>query len=134
MSDPHGKVWWSELMTRDIPGALDYYETICGWRVEPMQAPEGPYYVCHAGETPVAGIMDMSAMGHLDGVPAHWFTYIAVADLDTALADSRAHGGVVQRDAWDVPGIGRIAIVTDPTGAAVGLIEPAPQDAPSDPS
>ena len=117
-------------MTRDIPGALDYYEAGCGWRIEPMQAPEGAYYLCSLGDKPMAGIMDMSAMGHLDGVPPHWFTYLAVADLDAAIKQTLAHGGVVQRDPWEVPGIGHIAIVTDTTGAAVGLIQPAEQDNP----
>lgn len=128
MSKTHGTVWWSELMTRDIPGALEYYEAICGWRIEPMQMPEGAYYLCSQGDKPMAGIMDMSGMSHLDGVPPHWFTYVAVEDLDVALEQTHAHGGVVQRDPWEVPGIGRISIVTDTTGAAVGLIEPAEKD------
>ena len=115
MSEIHGTVWWSELMTRDIPGALEYYEAICGWRIEPMQLPEGAYYLCSQGAKPMAGIMDMS-------------TYVAVEDLDVALDQTHAHGGVVQRDPWEVPGIGRISIVTDTTGAAVGLIEPAEKD------
>ena len=125
MTETHGTVWWSELMTRDIPGALDYYQTICGWKIEPMQAPEGAYYLCSKEGRPMAGIMDMSGMGHLDGVPPHWFTYLAVADITVAIEQTRTHGGVVQREPWEVPGIGHIAIVTDTTGAAVGLIQPA---------
>lgn len=127
MSEIHGMVWWNELMTRDIPGALDYYEAICGWRIEPMHTPEGAYYLCSQGDKPMAGIMDMSGMSHLDGVPPHWFTYVAVEDLNVALEQTLAYGGVVQRDPWEVPGIGRISIVTDTTGAAVGLIQPTDQ-------
>ena len=125
MTENHGKVWWSELMTRDVPGAKDYYETVCGWQIDRMQMPEGDYWLCQQDGLPVAGMMDMSGMGHLDGIPAHWFTYLAVDDVDAAVNETEAAGGVVQRPPWDVPQVGRIAIVTDPTGAPVGLMTPA---------
>ena len=125
MPEIHGSVWWIELMTRDVPGAVEYYETVCGWTVDTLEVPEGDYIVCSSGGTPVAGIMDMSRMGHMDGVPPYWFSFLAVEDLERALEQTQEAGGVVQREAWSVPGVGRIAIVTDPTGAQIGLITPA---------
>ncbi|MCA8884230.1 MAG: VOC family protein [Rhodobacteraceae bacterium] len=124
MAEIHGRVWWSELMTRDVPGAVEFYETVCGWTVATMDMPEGPYRVCHADGVPVAGIMDMTPLTHLDGVRSHWMTYLAVDDVDHAMTETLAAGGVVQRVPFDIPEVGRVAIVTDPGGGVVGLITP----------
>jgi predicted enzyme related to lactoylglutathione lyase len=125
MSERHGMIWWSELMTRDGAKARAYYETVAGWSFSAMPMGDSEYLMASLGGKPVAGIMDMSGMPEMEGVPVDWFTYIAVDDVDKAVAQTRAAGGQVMRDVFEVPGIGRIAIVTDPTGAAVGIMTPA---------
>jgi len=122
----HGLVWWSELMTRDVPAAVAYYKSICGWEFDEMSTADGgKYHVGKQDGRPVTGIMDMTSMKHLDGIPAHWFTYIAVADVNAAAAKTKTGGGEVLREPFDVPGVGQIAIVKDPGDAAVGLITPS---------
>ena len=56
------------------------------------------------------------------GVPPHWFAYIEVTNVDASVKSVKDGGGQVIRDPFDVPGVGRIAIVADPIGAPVGLI------------
>lgn len=130
MSLTHGVIWWSELMTRDVPGALKYYGDVCGWVFDAMPMEGMTYQIAVAHGRPVAGIMDMAAVDGMAGVPAHWFTYIAVADVAAASAATVKGGGEVVRPAFDVPDVGRICIVRDPTGAVVGLMTPAfPLDA-----
>jgi uncharacterized protein len=126
MSDTHGAIWWSELMTRDVAAARDYYAAICGWSFEDMPMDGGEDYHCamKAGR-PTAGIMDMTGLTGMDETPPHWFTYIAVDDVDAAAQATEAAGGTIIRPPFDVPGVGRIVIVTDPAGAAVGLMTPA---------
>ncbi|WP_299791502.1 hypothetical protein [uncultured Marivita sp.] len=52
-----------------------------------------------------------------------------LADVDAEVAKTEQMGGEIMRDPFDVPGIGRIAIVKDPAGAMVGLItEAAPSE------
>ncbi|TCO72809.1 VOC family protein [Rhodovulum euryhalinum] len=126
MSQNHGKVWWTELMTRDVPGALAYYRTVCGWHFEPMPMGAGVYQVGHRGDQPVVGVMDLASIEGSEDLPPHWFSYFAVDNLDRALDETRARGGTVIREPFVIQGIGRIAIVTDPTGAAMGLLTPAP--------
>ena len=127
MSDLHGKIWWSELMTRDVSAAKAYYTATCGWHFEDMPMEGEDDYTCAMqGGRPVAGIMDMTGLPGMEGVPPHWFTYIAVDDVDAAAGATAQAGGTILRPAFDVPGVGRIVIVTDPTGAPVGLMTPAP--------
>jgi len=127
--EKHGRIWWNELMTRDVPAAVGHYGKLCGWTFEtvPMQDAElgeFVYYIAMLGGMPVAGIMDMSVMPEDEARAPYWFTYIAVDDLDAALADTVAGGGRVKRAPYEVPGTGRIAIAIDPSGAEVGYMTP----------
>lgn len=124
MSGNHGRVWWSELWTRDPGAARDYYGNLLGWTFAEMPTGDGPYVVASRNGEMAAGIMDVTGMPGMDDTPPHWFTYLAVDDVDAAVALTKAAGGQVLRDPWDVPGVGRIAIVTDPTGAPVGIMTP----------
>lgn len=132
MSQIHGTVWWSELMTRDVVAARAWYERVCGWLIEPMEIESGEYLVATAHGRPVAGIMDMTGLEGMDGVAPHWFTYFAVDDLDAALAEGGAAGGKTLREPFDVPDVGRIAIVSDASGAPTGLMVPVSEWDPPD--
>lgn len=126
MSGTHGTIWWSELMTRAPEVARAYYGAVCGWSWEVMPMSEGgKYHIASSGGRPVAGLMDITGMPGMEDAPAHWFTYIAVDDVDAAARAIEERGARVLRAPWDVPGVGRIAIVEDPGGAAVGLMTPA---------
>jgi len=121
----HGTVHWSELMTRDLDAAKAYYVSVCGWQINEMPMPDGgTYYLGMKGETPMAGMMQMDDP-QFEGVPSHWMTYLAVDDVDTAVQQTKDAGGEVLQDSFEVAGIGRIAILRDPTGAAIGLMTPA---------
>ena len=127
MSEQHGKVWWSELNTRDTQGAKTYYGKVCGWSFEAMPMEGGEDYVLAMQDgRPVAGIFPLDNLPELKGVPPHWFTYLAVDDLDKTIADTLAAGGRVQRPAFTVPGTGRIAVLEEPTGAMIGFMTPEP--------
>lgn len=125
MSDNHGAVWWSELMTRDFEKAKDYYARLCGWQFEAMPVDWANYAVASHRGKPVAGIMDMSGSEEMKDLPSHWFTYLAVDDVDAAAAETEKAGGRIVRAPFDVQGVGRIVIVQDPGGAAVGIMTPA---------
>jgi len=127
MNDTHGLPYWSELMTRDVPKARALYAEICGWSFEEVPMPDGTTYVLAMRDgTPVAGLMDISGSGETPDRPARWMTYFAVKDVDAAVAASVAQGSTLNGPIFDVPGTGRIAMLTDPTGAEVGLMTPEP--------
>ncbi|MEM8854014.1 MAG: VOC family protein, partial [Pseudomonadota bacterium] len=58
-------------------------------------------------------------------VPPHWMTYIAVTDINEAVKASKDTGGTILREPFNVPGVGTIAMVSEPGGAVAGFIEPA---------
>ncbi|MDF2780720.1 MAG: hypothetical protein K0S96_524 [Geminicoccaceae bacterium] len=121
----HGHFYWNELMTRDVAGAKSFYGELLGWQFDGMpMAQGGTYWVAKDGDKPLGGIFDISAEAQLEGVPPHWFAYIAVDDVDARVAKATAAGAELLRPLFDVPGVGRIAILKDPTGAAIGWITP----------
>ncbi|SMX44643.1 VOC family protein [Actibacterium lipolyticum] len=128
MSDNHGKVWWTELMTRDVPAALEYYKTTCGWTISEQPMGKMTYYIAMQDGKPTAGLMDIGATDMPPETQSYWLSYFAVDDVDAAVAQTEKIGGRVHQAPFDIPGTGRIAIVYDPAGAMVGLMTPEPMD------
>jgi predicted enzyme related to lactoylglutathione lyase len=117
----HGKFHWNELMTRDVAKAKNFYAESLGWTYDdvPMGEMYGTYTIIKSGDEMAGGMSKMDGP-MFEGRPESWFTYVAVDDLDDRLRKAREAGGTVMREPWDVPGIGRIAIVADTGGAVQG--------------
>ena len=126
---PHGAFFWNELMTWSVDKAKGFYGETLDWQyvTHPM-ADGGTYTVCKSGEAMVAGIFEMKPDAGFDGVPDHWFAYIAVDDIDARLAGVEAAGGEICRPAFDVPDVGRFAVVKDSAGAFIGWVTPSAQE------
>ncbi len=115
----HGTITWTELNTRDVAKA--FYAATLGWTFTSMPVNGAEYTLIHSGTQPVMpGIFDMNGLPGMEGMPQHWFSYIAVDNLDNRAAKALAAGGTLIRPPFDVQGVGRIAIVREPGGAAVG--------------
>ena len=126
MNWQHGHFHWNELMTRKREAAKAFYAETLGWSYQPFpMADGGDYMVCMVGDQPVGGMMEIQAGMGMDEMADTWFPYIAVDDIDRRLELVEAAGGKIERPAFDIPGVGRIAIVRDKAGCAVGWITPA---------
>ncbi len=124
----HGTFYWNELMTRDAEKAKAFYAATLGWTFDAMPMPQGgTYWVAKASDKPAGGIFTMDN-GQFENVPEHWFAYIAVDDVDASAIRAEAAGGKIRRPAFDVPGVGRIVILEDSNGAAMGWMTPAAHD------
>ena len=124
----HGAVHWNELNTRNVKKAKDFYKKTLGWSYDDMPMGNdmyGTYTVIKSGDKMVGGMFEMKG-SMFDGVPENWFTYFAVDDVDKMMKKAKDAGGTVMREPWDVPNVGRIAIVKDSNGAVQGWITPAP--------
>ncbi len=112
---------WFELHTRAYDASVSFYRDVFGWQTHTMSdSPEFRYTTLGEGEGALAGVMDASGILP-EGVPSKWYVYVAVADTDAALQQVVELGGAVVLPAEDTP-YGRLAEVTDPTGAAFKLV------------
>jgi len=125
MSWTHGQFHWNELMTRDVERAKRFYQDTIGWSFDAMPMADGrTYWVATLGGKPTAGIFPLDTP-EFAGVPESWMPYLAVDDVDKRVANAVAAGARLMRPIFDVPGVGRIAILTEPGGAGVGWMTPA---------
>ena len=125
----HGAVHWNELNSRNVAKAKEFYKKTLGWSYDDMpmggDSMYGTYTIIKSGDKMVGGMFEMKGP-MFDGVPENWFTYFAVDDVDKMLKKVKDAGGTVVRDPWDVPNVGRIAIIKDANGAVQGWMTPAP--------
>jgi predicted enzyme related to lactoylglutathione lyase len=121
----HGHFHWNELMTRKPERAKEFYKKTIGWTFRKMEMPDGrTYWVAMMKKQPVAGIFDLSPR-MFKGVAESWMAYLAVDDVDKRVKKAVDAGARLMRPAFDVPGVGRIAMLTEPGGAGIGWMTPA---------
>ena len=127
-----GKFVWRDLMTDDPALVKPFYAGLFGWEYEERVAEGRPYTLVKSGGRFIGGIA--KAERQAPGQPnAQWLSFMSVADVDQAQQRTRDAGGKVLRPAFDVPKVGRAAIVLDPQGAPLGLVRASfgdPADAP----
>ncbi|WP_103890048.1 VOC family protein [Actinacidiphila yanglinensis] len=126
MNGPYkpGTPCWIDLMVPDQQAAIDFYCDLLGWQGEIGPAEQGGYAVCTLKGKPVAGIMKaMNPDGTVPDPlpPTVWTTYLSTDTIDSTLKSVTEAGGTVLMGPMDVMDLGRMAVISDPTGAAVGL-------------
>ena len=120
----HGHFHWNERMTRDAESIKAFYQDTIGWTFDAMKAPDGKtYWVAIVNGKPVAGIFSIDAPD-FDGVSEAWMSYLAVDDVDARVAKAVKAGAKLMRPIFDVPDVGRIAILKEPGGAGIGWMTP----------
>jgi predicted enzyme related to lactoylglutathione lyase len=120
----HGNFHWNERMTRDAEGVKKFYQDTIGWSFDSMPTPDGKtYWVANFDKKPVAGIFSIDAPD-FDGVSEAWMSYLAVDDVDARVARAVKAGAKLMRPIFDVPDVGRIAILKEPGGAGIGWMTP----------
>lgn len=117
-----GTFIWNELVTRDVDATRVFHAVVLGWQYQPMDmGPMGTYWLIQAGEAVVGGMMQMPPSAPA-GAPSHWMPYVAVADVDAAFERARAASIYPP---MDVPDVGRMFALMDPSGAMLSLMRPS---------
>jgi uncharacterized protein len=114
---------WVELATRDCAAARSFYQAMFDWHIEHRPAsPEHPvdYSEIVCAKTRYGGMLQMTA--EWEGIPPHWGLYFVVDDVDATIAKSNGLGGKLCVPAFNAPGVGRIAVLNDPTGSSFYVI------------
>jgi uncharacterized protein len=114
---------WAELNARGFNKAEPFYKKLFGWgeKKSPMGEGQPEYTEFQLGGTSIAGGTEMNEMVPAQ-VPSYWLVYFNVDSVDKAFDKVLAEGGKEMLSPMDMPG-GRFAIVSDPEGAAFGLMK-----------
>jgi uncharacterized protein len=120
-----GSWTWNNLMTRDAGAATDFYGQVFDWTAaQPDGAPDYVWNWQVDGQRwpeGLAGLMRMGTDMPVDA-PPHWQVSLMVESADAAVEKNKAAGGSSLFGPIDIP-IARMAVVLDPQGANVSLLE-----------
>jgi uncharacterized protein len=120
-----GSWTWSNLVTRDPEGAMDFYGQVFGWTAaQPEGAPDFIWNWQVDGQRWPEGLGGLMRMGSdmPPDTPPSWQVYFMVDSTDQAVAKTEAAGGSLAYGPIDLP-IARMAVVFDPWGANVSWLE-----------
>jgi predicted enzyme related to lactoylglutathione lyase len=112
----NGTPCWVDLGTPDVAASVAFYKALFGWEIEVGPAEMGHYSMATLKGQNVAAIADQQTPGQV-----YWTTYLAADDVDATIEKARAAGGNVLVEPMDVMTFGRMAVTTDPGGAAVSF-------------
>src|ERR1700734_2682329 len=110
-----------ELATTDIGKAKSFYQSLFDWQLQDVTFGDGMIYtMIDVGEGTGGGMMTHP----MPGTPSMWLPYVLVDDIVAATAKAKSLGATVVQDVKEVTGAGSLSIITDPTGATLGLWQP----------
>ena len=118
---PLGAPCWIDLSTSDVERAKDFYGTVFGWTFESAGPEYGGYISASKDGQPVAGLMYNDPQWNSPDV---WTTYLHTADITATLSAATSAGAAVCVEPMEIKDKGHMAMLTDPTGAFVGLWQP----------
>jgi predicted enzyme related to lactoylglutathione lyase len=115
-----GEPIWIELFTPDTDSAKAFFGGLFGWTATDGGAELGGYITFERDGEPIAGCMRNEGGG-----TSAWTVYLESNDAAATVEMAKANGGQVIVEAMQVGDVGHMAVVTDPSGAVVGIWQPA---------
>ena len=127
LKDQIGTFAWFSLMTHDTDKATSFYKDLLGWTTTDYEIPgHGKSTIYVAGDKNFGNPVPLGEDGK--NIPAHWISYVAVEDVDSSCNSITRMGGKVCVPAFDIPTIGRTAVVSDPVGGTFHIYTPENKD------
>lgn len=106
-----------ELNTRDIDKAKAFYAQLFDWKLQEVPMTQGTYTMIEVGTGTGGGMMAQP----VPGAPSAWLPYVEVSDIEAATEKARSLGATVCTEVTPVMEMGWMSLITDPTGATLGL-------------
>jgi predicted enzyme related to lactoylglutathione lyase len=126
-ANPRGDFIWYELMTPDAEGAKTFYDSVVGWTIsDPEPAYNGYRMIGRSDGKFAGGVLPLTQEMQQHGARPTWLGYICVPDVDASVASIEQGGGKALMPAFDIPNVGRVAMVADPQGAPFYIMKPTP--------
>ena len=115
-----------ELMTSDLQKAKSFYRRLFRWELQEMETVpgQGEFVMVKVGDGVGGGMM----ADPRPNARSEWMPYVQVDNVADATKEAQSLGAKVMRPVTEVPGMGSFSIITDPTGAMLGLWQARPRE------
>lgn len=120
-----GNFVWNELATIEPERAKAFYSATLGWDFEELDLGGGPYWIAKKDGKVVGGLGPLGS-GPSGTSHSSWLAFIEVDHLDERIERARGLGAQIVDEPADVPNVGRVAALRDPTGALIGWMTSLP--------
>ena len=125
----HGQLIWYELMTPNADAAKAFYDSVVGWQMgEPVAEFQGYRMIGRSDGGFAGGVLPLTEEMQQHSARPTWLGYVGVDDTDAAVSSIEQAGGKALMPAFDIPGVGRVAMVADPQGAPFYVMKPIPPE------
>jgi predicted enzyme related to lactoylglutathione lyase len=121
----HGEVAWNELFTGNVAASKRFYAQVFGWSYDSFPTEGYEYTVAKNAEGAVGGMSPVD-LGPVNTAQAYWLCTVEVEDVDAAVAAAAELGAAIIQQPKEMANVGRFAVMRDPNGAAIGLLQSAP--------
>ena len=122
-----GTIVWHDLLTDQVDRARRFYAGLFGWQYLVEHASDFAWRPGQPADYPLIISNQAAHGGFVDPdiqVSPGWLAYVAVNDVADAAERARTLGARIERDPFDVPGVGRSALIRDPWGARICAFSP----------
>ena len=109
-----------ELNTTDVAKAKGFYGKLFDWKMEDVPMESGTYTMIGVGDGTGGGLMKHP----MPGAPSTWLAYVLVDDIEASTRKAKSLGATIIKDVTEVMGMGWLSIISDPTGAVLGMWKP----------
>jgi predicted enzyme related to lactoylglutathione lyase len=107
-----------ELNTPDLAKAKTFYSTLFGWEFQDNDMGTMIYSTFKPDEGPGGGITSFPG-----GNPG-WLSYVGVKDINESTEKARSLGATILIGPQEIPNIGWMTVMTDPTGCTIAIFQP----------
>ena len=108
-----------ELNTPDLGKGKAFYGAMFGWQFQDMDmGAAGVYSTFKPDDGPGGGMVSMPGGTHA------WLPYIGVEEIHAATEKARSLGANVSMDSQEIPNVGWMSMMTDPTGCTIAIFQP----------
>jgi len=122
-----GSFIWYELMSPDPEGSKAFYDSVVDWNIgEGVPEYNGYRMIGRSDGGFAGGLLPLTDEMQQHGARPAWLGYIYVEDVDATVASIERAGGKALMPAFEVPNVGRVAMVADPQGAPFYIMKPIP--------
>ena len=111
----------AELNTIDLEKSKKFYGQLFDWKYDEMTGAGGHTYTTIGVGENQYGVGGGMLRQMMPGAPSAWMPYVLVDDIEASTKKARALGATVLKDVTEVPNMGSLSILKDPTGAIIGL-------------
>jgi len=115
----HGVFAWNELGTSDVDAAIRFYERT----FERFAVLDGACWVAKSAGVPVDGIGGRDTAADPASRTSVWTAFLRVGDIDRRFEQAIGLGASPVQPPHDVPDVGRVAVLRDPTGALISWLQ-----------